>query len=428
MNGTKSVITCDLEGRIETFNPGAVALFGYAPEEVIHKKRVSAFSPGLVVLGHVNRWLTEAREKGSFETRTVFVRRDGSPFAADVRITPTFRGETQIGYCGVTEAVEGVAPETVMPPVSLGTRMMRWMVVTRAPFLSATLAPVLVAAAWVAASHPAERFRFGTLGLALLGGALMHIAANTFNDYFDWKSGTDLANTEYFLPFSGGSRAIELGLISLPGLLAVAVGSLALACGVGAALLWLSSWQLVSFGLAGAGAAVFYTAPPLRLCARRGLGEVVVGLCFGPLMTAGTVLALTGAWGWRDAAVGLPAGLLTTAILWVNEFPDAPSDAATGKNTGVVVLGVRRARWVYAALVATALVLVPVGVAFGGFPVGALAIGVAVPLAVTAARQVVAHYADRELAVANAATVKLHGVAGLALAAGLAFHAFFGHG
>ena len=45
----KSVVTCDLEGRIETFNKGAEELFGYKPEEVIGKKRVSLFSPGQVV-------------------------------------------------------------------------------------------------------------------------------------------------------------------------------------------------------------------------------------------------------------------------------------------------------------------------------------------------------------------------------------------
>ena len=43
----KSVITCDLEGRIETFSEGAADLFGYAPEEVIGKKKGQSFFPGL---------------------------------------------------------------------------------------------------------------------------------------------------------------------------------------------------------------------------------------------------------------------------------------------------------------------------------------------------------------------------------------------
>ena len=78
----KSVITCDMEGRIETFNDGAAALFGYPAEEIIGKKRVSLFSPGLVVLEHVENWLSSAVENGAHETDTVFIRKDGSRFAA----------------------------------------------------------------------------------------------------------------------------------------------------------------------------------------------------------------------------------------------------------------------------------------------------------------------------------------------------------
>ena len=56
-----SIITCDVEGRIETFNENAEKLFDYTSEEIIGKKRVSLFSPGLVVLGHVANWLKKAR-------------------------------------------------------------------------------------------------------------------------------------------------------------------------------------------------------------------------------------------------------------------------------------------------------------------------------------------------------------------------------
>ena len=34
----KSVVTCDLEGRIQTYNQGAEEIFGYRPDEVIGKK------------------------------------------------------------------------------------------------------------------------------------------------------------------------------------------------------------------------------------------------------------------------------------------------------------------------------------------------------------------------------------------------------
>ena len=61
--GIKSVITCDLDGKLETFSEGAETLFGYSSDEVIGKGRVSDFSDGQVVLGHVVNWLKEAVEK-----------------------------------------------------------------------------------------------------------------------------------------------------------------------------------------------------------------------------------------------------------------------------------------------------------------------------------------------------------------------------
>ena len=48
-----------------------------------------------------------------------------------------------------------------------------------------------------------------------LGVLFAHIATNMYNDYFDNLDGTDEKNNEYFQQLSGGSRAIELGLIAL---------------------------------------------------------------------------------------------------------------------------------------------------------------------------------------------------------------------
>jgi 1,4-dihydroxy-2-naphthoate octaprenyltransferase len=415
----KSVITCDLEGRIETFNKGAQDLFGYRPEEVIGKKRVSAFSPGLVVLAHVPKWLKTARENGEFRTSTVFVKRDGTPFAADIRITPTFRDGAQIGYCGVTVARSDLDPTRVMPRISVATRLFAWLVITRAPFLTATIVPIVVGAAWAVVQAQVTPFPWSLFGLVLFAGIAMHIAANTFNDYFDWTSGTDPANNEYLLPYTGGSRSIELGLISEKGLLRTAIVVLALACAAGLALVAMQGAGLLIFGLLGAFCVYFYTAPPLRLAARNGLGELAVGLNFGPLMTAGTCYALTGRLTLADFFVGLPVGLLTAAILWINQLPDLPADALNGKHNLVVVLGKRQARWGYVLLIGGAFGSAAVGVLTGILPVGPLVMLAALPLAVYATRVLFRHYADRALIKANAATIQLHLLSGLLLAIGL---------
>lgn len=411
----KSVITCDLEGRIETFSPGAELIFGWPRDEVIGKKRVSLFSPGEVVLQHVAVWLKTAVDQGKYEGETVFVRKDGSEFPARIRITPTWRGEQQIGYCGVTEPLPQEDLERARPPIALSTKIFRWVVVTRAPFLSASLIPVLIGAAFAVRTAGAGSWL--AFALSLVGALALQVAANTWNDVFDWRSGADKENNEYFLPFSGGSRAIELGLITERGLMAIGVGALAVASLCGALLVAVSTPLVLAYGVVGAFAAYFYTAPPVKLVHRRGLGELFIGLCFGPLMTAGTYTAMTGAFDINSLLIGVPVGLLTTAILWINQFPDMASDAKVGKNNLVVTLGKRAARWGYLALVAGAFLGAGALVLAGVVTPWVLAVFLALPWALRAAVVLLKHYEDRALVKGNASTIVLQAVFGLLMAA-----------
>jgi 1,4-dihydroxy-2-naphthoate octaprenyltransferase len=422
MNQTEvtSTITCDLEGRIQTFNKGAEQIFGYSAEEIISQKRVSIFSPGLVVLEHVPGWLKTASEEGEFKGRTVFTRKDGTTFNADICITPTFRDGQQIGYCGVTRPIDPSNEAETMPATSPMTKLFAGMVITRLPFLSASLIPVLIGATWAVITRSLSPFPWLLFFLTFFGAAALHVAANTFNDFFDWTSGTDKVNNDYFLPFTGGSRSMELGLISEKGMLRVGLLSLGLASLFGLAVMLLNKQPLlILFGLAGAFSGYFYTAPPLRLVARKGVGEMLIGLNFGPLMTAGTVMALTGRVTWEDFIIGLPVGLLTTAIIWINQFPDEVADRISGKHNLVVVLGKKRARWGFITLLAAAFGLVIAGVLIGLFPPGTLAMLGAIPLAFSASRILFQHYADRELVTANAKTINLQLVAGLLTTLGI---------
>jgi 1,4-dihydroxy-2-naphthoate octaprenyltransferase len=422
-SAVRSIITCDLEGRIETFNEGAETLFGYTPDEVIGRKRVSLFSPGLIVLGHVNNWLKSARNEGQFSTKTAFLRKDGTPFAAQIQITPTYKrldGRKQlIGYCGTTTALPDVRVDEVMPHIGWATRLMAWMVVTRAPFLTATLTPVLIASAWALSQTGTGAFPWSLFVSALVGALCLQVSANTFNDYFDWKSGADQANAEYFVPYTGGSRSIELGLITERTLLRLAVTALALGALAALPVLLVRSPGILAFGAAGAGLAYFYTAPPIRLSARRGLGELSILFAFGPLLTAGTVYALTGRADAGAYLIGLPIGLLAVAILWVNQFPDMESDAMTGKNHLLVTVGKRAARWFYVLLIGVAFISSIALTMLKVLPIGTLAMLLSLPLAAYATAVVFMHYLDRELVRAGKATIQLHLLSGLLLVAGI---------
>ena len=314
----------------------------------------------MVVLGHVANWLDKAKEnKDGYSTETTFVRKSGEQFAASFKITATVIKGKHVGYCGRTRELKDVSPEDTMPKTSLLTKFISIVAITRLPFLSATWIPIIAAVIW-GLNASLFQMDWTLFALIFLGGSFLHLAANTYNDYFDWTSGTDQLNNDYFLQLSGGSRAIELGLITEKKLFQLATVFLALAGVLGLGIMASldnDKFGLLYYGLAGAFSAYFYTGTPLRLVARKGMGELLIGLNYGPLMTMGTVFAMSGVHSWDAFMFGIPLGLLTTAILWINQFPDRASDKIAGKNHLVVVLGLERASWGYLILMISALPL-----------------------------------------------------------------------
>ena len=351
----KSTITCDMEGVILTMNSDAEKIFGYKKEELIGKKRVSLFSPGEIVLQNVEGWLNTAVKEGEFKGETYFLKKNGEKFNARIRITPTFangKDKPQTGYCGVTEVID----KNVEVPIKFSTKLIKMLAITRMPFTSASLLPVFVVGAYFYGMG-GEELSWGLFGLTILGILIAHLGINVLNDYFDVKDGTDEANAEYFQQVSGGSRAIELGLISLQGTRKLGIILTLIALGIGGLILsnineanFTGAMQITVAGLL---LGYFYTARPIRLVARRGLGEIAIFLAFGPLLTLGTGYVIFDN-AFQESVhfmncllMGIPLGLLTTNILLINEFPDMKSDATTGKNHLVVTFGKKVSRWIY---------------------------------------------------------------------------------
>ena len=352
----KSTITCDMEGRILTMNDGAEQVFGYPKEELIGKKRVSIFSPGEIVLQNVEGWLDEAVKKGEYIGKTYFIKKNKEKFNAKIRITPTFangKDKAQTGYCGVTEVIE----ENVDVPINFSTKLIKGLAITRMPFTSASILPILAVGAYFAGVGDGL-FNILNFVLCIFGVLIAHLSVNVLNDYFDFKDGTDEENNDYFQQVSGGSRAIELGLITLAGTKKLGIILTIVALLIGGLVLFLTNPANVDavlmITLIGLFLGYFYTAPPLRLVARRGLGELTIFLTFGPLITLGTAFAIFN--GDLSMAqehlmnclyIGIPMGLLTTNILLINEFPDMKSDTKTNKNHLVVTFGKKASRWIY---------------------------------------------------------------------------------
>jgi 1,4-dihydroxy-2-naphthoate octaprenyltransferase len=136
-------------------------------------------------------------------------------------------------------------------------------------------------------------------------------------------------------------------------------------------------------------------------------------------MVAGSTLIQTGRLEPVAFLAGIPLGLLTTAILWINQFPDFDGDRSTGKNNLVVVLGKSKARYGYVALVAGAFISIIVMAGMGTLPWLSLMVLPAVYLAFRATRTLFQHYGDRLLRPANAGTINLHLVTGILFCIGI---------
>ena len=414
----KSVITCDLDGKVETFSEGAEGLFGYKSKEVIGKLRVSDFSDGQVVLGHVVNWLKIAVEKGEWEGDTVFLSKNKTEIPCHIKITPTKdKNGEHIGYCGVTTPLDNKTADQVRPKISMMTKIFTWLVIMRLPFLTATFVPLFAGAA--VANMLGYTVSWDWLGLTILGGSLLHIGTNTANDYYDHTSGTDEANVNYMVPFSGGSRSIQMGLISAKGMLTVSIVAFTLSAVVGVPLIQKAGLPVLWLGLIGFLSGLFYTAPPFRFASRRGLGELLIGLNFGPLMVAGSTLVQTGKLLPEAFLAGIPIGLLVAAIVYVNEFPDHDGDKATGKNTLIVVFGPEKARVGFVILISGAFLSIAIMAANGTFPMLTLISLLASYFAINIVKVLYKYYDNRLLQPANAGTINLHAITGILFCIGI---------
>src|SRR5260370_38180106 len=170
-------------------------------------------------------------------------------------------------------------PQVAKPPF-----LALWLRTMRVPFLQATFVPVVLGG--VIAFQVAHVFNPGTFLLTLLGASLIQIATNMLNDYFDFKSGNDL-QVKHQNPFAGGGRILTAGLVKPTTHILVATTCLVLGSLIGLYFIFsLSLPYRVILGLVGVISTYAYVGPPFRL-AYRGVGELIVGLNFGPVMTLG---------------------------------------------------------------------------------------------------------------------------------------------
>ena len=175
---------------------------------------------------------------------------------------------------------------------------------------------------------------------ALLGALLIQIGTNLSNDYFDFVKGAD---TEERL---GPARATQAGWIRPEIILRSSLLVFAAAVIIGIFLVLRGGWPIVLIGIASVICGILYTGGPYPL-AYLGLGEIFVVIFFGPVATLGTYYVQALEFSKEVFIAGLAPGLISTALIAVNNLRDIPTDIKARKRTLAVRFGYRFARIEY---------------------------------------------------------------------------------
>jgi 1,4-dihydroxy-2-naphthoate octaprenyltransferase len=224
--------------------------------------------------------------------------------------------------------------------------------------------------------------------LTLVGAVCLHASVNVLNDYFDFRSGIDLKTTP--TPFSGGSTILPRGLMSSSGVLYLGSLLLAAGLGIGAYFVYEFSFNPVLIAILAFAAFTIVTYSPLT--SKLGIGEMVTGLDFGPLLLLGTYYIQTHQWRVVPIIIGLPLGIMTAGILYVNEFPDTDADKNAGRNHLVARWGKAKAASRLKAILVCAYAIPVAGILAGLVSPFALIALASAPKALTTSRVVSKNY------------------------------------
>ncbi|NMC43299.1 MAG: 1,4-dihydroxy-2-naphthoate polyprenyltransferase [candidate division Zixibacteria bacterium] len=235
----------------------------------------------------------------------------------------------------MTTAAEKISPAKI------------WFLAARPKTLPAGLVPALCGGALAYAENV---FHLPSFLAAVFGAVMIQIGANYANDLFDHLKRTDTAER------IGPTRATQAGWVT-PKQMALATAVVStLATLAGIYLVYRGGWPIVIIGLASIACGILYTAGPLAL-GYIGVADLFVLIFFGPVALAGTfyVQALTVT--WPIIAAGFAFGMISTAILTVNNLRDIETDRKGGKKSLAVIFGRMFARMEYVVMLVGAVVV-----------------------------------------------------------------------
>lgn len=262
------------------------------------------------------------------------------------------------------------------------TGLKNWLLETRPQFLvlSFVLAFLGTAAAWYD----------GNIGIwhALLAGfglVLTHASVNILNDYFDFRSGIDIAAKR--TPFSGGSGILPANLLTPRQVLWLGIVALVLAVPIGIYFIVIRGWLLLPLLIVAAFFIVLYSPVILK----RPWPEWVAGAGLGALPILGMYFIQAGSYTSHAVVACIPSAFLVHNLLLLNEFPDVEADKVANRKTVPITLGKDKAAVFYTVVNIAVYIWIIVWVAVKVMPVWTLLALLTLPLAFKAIDGAVHH-------------------------------------
>lgn len=233
--------------------------------------------------------------------------------------------------------------------------MKKWIEAARLRTLPLSVSGIIVGSSY-AYYQGFENWKI--LVLALLTTLGFQVLSNFANDYGDGVKGTDNENRV------GPQRAIQSGAISVKemkkGIIITALLSLLSAV----SLIYVSfgkenfGYSLLFFvlGVASIVAAIKYTVGK-GAYGYSGFGDVFVFVFFGWVSVLGSNFLFTKQFDWFLVLPATAIGLLSVAVLNLNNMRDVENDKNSGKNTIVVKMGLQNAKGYHYFIICTAILL-----------------------------------------------------------------------
>ncbi|MDO9515224.1 MAG: prenyltransferase [Syntrophales bacterium] len=187
--------------------------------------------------------------------------------------------------------------------------------------------------------------------VCILGGvAVISVMLSTYytGEYSDYRE--DVISKSIFKSrFAGGTGVIQEGTISGEEARCASIIALINVVIIGIILQFVLNTgpYTIPLGILGITSGFFYSTRPVRLVTR-GIGEILIGFCYGWLPIATAFYIQTGHLHPLVHWMGLPVGLTIFNVILLNEFHDYPADQATGKRNILVRLGIERGIVLYA--------------------------------------------------------------------------------